>query len=998
MKKILAALLCLALVLMLVPQAVFAVDGNTFAEKDSGMQTIRIPPAQTATLSGLPEALAATTDCTYVDENGDTQTTVGFTVTRITAETAILTSGWYVVDSNVTRASTITVSGDVKLILMDGCTLKVNALTNLAGITVSAGNTLTIYGQAAGTGSLEATGTEYGAGIGGGMESDGGTVIINGGIVTASGGYYGAGIGGGGTVTASGDGGDGGTVIINGGTVTATCGYYGTGIGGGLGGDGGSVEINGGIVEATGAYGAGIGGGAGIGDGGSVEINGGMVEATSSFGGAGIGGGLFGSGDTIIISGGMVEATSSFGGGAGIGGGGEGGNGGTIIISGGTVEASGSDDAIGGCGAGIGGGSANMVFGPGGGGEITISGGVVRAAGSGGASDIGPGYLDTDGTLTISGTAAVFLKNDRCITPTTSTHTHESITGYTAGGTAYGLALPSAWSAATNIGTYLRLITLSYDANGGQGTVASVEQHFGTTITTADGSSLSRTGYDFDAWNTEANGGTAYTPGNDFEFTANTTLYAQWTVVPYTITYDLKGGAASPANPTSYTLEAATITLANPTKTEYEFAGWSGTGITGDPVMTVTIPAGSTGNRVYTANWTATAYTLTYDLDGGTASPANPASYMIESGDITLVNPAKTGYDFAGWSGTGITGDPVMIVTIPAGSTGDRTYTARWALTVFALTYDLDGGAVNPANPTSYTVESAAITLTNPTKTDYDFAGWSGTGITADLVMTVTIAAGSVGDRTYTAHWTPIAYALTYDLDGGTANNPTRYTAESAAITLTNPTKPGYDFAGWSGTGISGDPVITVTIHAGSIGNRSYTAHWTPTPSGNSFRTLTDSATGISISGNDIHRGAQLNINTINAQSLPVQIREAIASGQMIAEYDITLSGGFRGKITLSFPVGTAYEGQVVTILHYVNGQVETYKAVVENSMATITVNTLSPFVVLSNGVMVPNTVVTDPPKTGDAAKPIGFVMLGLAVLCAGYLIMKRRKALIRMQ
>ncbi len=96
--------------------------------------------------------------------------------------------------------------------------------------------------------------------------------------------------------------------------------------------------------------------------------------------------------------------------------------------------------------------------------------------------------------------------------------------------------------------------------------------------------------------------------------------------------------------------------------------------------------------------------------------------------------------------------------------------------------------------------------------------------------MIVTIPAGSIGDRAYTAHWTPIAYALTYDLDGGTSNNPTSYTAESAAITLTNPTKPGYDFARWSGTGITGGLVMTVTIPAGSTGDRTYTAHWTLTP------------------------------------------------------------------------------------------------------------------------------------------------------------------------
>ncbi len=72
----------------------------------------------------------------------------------------------------------------------------------------------------------------------------------------------------------------------------------------------------------------------------------------------------------------------------------------------------------------------------------------------------------------------------------------------------------------------------------------------------------------------------------------------------------------------------------------------------------------------------------------------------------------------------------------------------------------------------------------------------------------------------------PISYNLTYNLNGGTATNPTSYTVESDAITLTNPTKTGYKFTGWSGTGLSGEANMTVTVPKGSMGNRAYTAHY----------------------------------------------------------------------------------------------------------------------------------------------------------------------------
>ena len=80
---------------------------------------------------------------------------------------------------------------------------------------------------------------------------------------------------------------------------------------------------------------------------------------------------------------------------------------------------------------------------------------------------------------------------------------------------------------------------------------------------------------------------------------------------------------------------------------------------------------------------------------------------------------------------------------------------------------------------------------------------------------------------TLTAQWTVHQYTITYDLAGGTAEgNPSTYTIETKAFTLKNPTKSGYTFTGWSGTGLDGENNMTVTIPKGSTGNRSYTAHW----------------------------------------------------------------------------------------------------------------------------------------------------------------------------
>ena len=354
--------------------------------------------------------------------------------------------------------------------------------------------------------------------------------------------------------------------------------------------------------------------------------------------------------------------------------------------------------------------------------------------------------------------------------------------------------------------------TITFDTDGGS-EVAPITQDYGTAITAP--ADPTREGYTFTGWDTAI---PATMPAH------NMTITAQWTVNQYTITYDLDGGTAE-GNPDTYTVETDAFTLKNPTRPGYTFTGWSGTGLTGEDNLTVTIPKGSTGNRSYTAHWSLNTYSITYDLNGGTAS-GNPTSYTVESATITLNQPTKTGYTFTGWSGTDLTGEDNLTVTIPAGSTGDRSYTAHWSLNTYSITYDLDGGTAS-GNPDFYTVESSTITLNPPTRTGYTFIGWSGTDLSGSDNLTVTIPTGSIGNRSYTAHWSLNTYSITYDLDGGTAfGNPDSYTVESAAITLNEPTKAGYVFTGWSGTDLVGEDNLTVTIPAGSSGDRRYTAHW----------------------------------------------------------------------------------------------------------------------------------------------------------------------------
>jgi len=283
--------------------------------------------------------------------------------------------------------------------------------------------TITING-----GTVTATGSYYGAGIGGGRNGAGGNIIINGGTVTAKGGNNSAGIGGGasgaggnitinsGTVVATGGGnstngaagigggdfGVGGTVTINGGTVTATGSNNAAGIGGGYNAAGGIITITDGTVVATGGSGsnsggAGIGGGSNR-DGNTTTVTGGTVTAIGGMHSAGIGGGINGAGGTVNINSGTVTATGG-GNAAGIGGG-AGTAGGTTTITGGTVTATGGNGYYG--GAGIGGGGQN-----GAGGTISITGGTVTAIGGTLGAGIGGANDSRGATLTIGSGAEI---------------------------------------------------------------------------------------------------------------------------------------------------------------------------------------------------------------------------------------------------------------------------------------------------------------------------------------------------------------------------------------------------------------------------------------------------------------------------------------------------------------------------------------------------------------------------------------------------------------
>ena len=221
---------------------------------------------------------------------------------------------------------------------------------------------------------------------------------------------------------------------------------------------------------------------------------------------------------------------------------------------------------------------------------------------------------------------------------------------------------------------------------------------------------------------------------------------------------------------------------------------------------------------------------VTLDLGGGTLGGSSDAIHIIVKTGSEFTAPASdgmtrpdgnTGSYFMWRDGNGNSYEPGG--SVPADVT---TLTVQWTAPTYAVTLHTNGGTINNGNVTEYTYGVGAALPTDVTRTGYTFKGWyDNEGLTGDPVTA--IGNTETGNKEYWAKWEINQYTITYDLAGGTAEgNPNTYTIETGAFTLKNPTKSGYTFTGWSGTGLDGENNMTVTIPKGSTGERRYTAHW----------------------------------------------------------------------------------------------------------------------------------------------------------------------------
>ena len=328
-----------------------------------------------------------------------------------------------------------------------------------------------------------------------------------------------------------------------------------------------------------------------------------------------------------------------------------------------------------------------------------------------------------------------------------------------------------------------------------------------------------RPGYEFAGWTLDGSGMLPATTLIIYYGTTGDLHYkAEWRLAEYTINMDLNGGSGK--EKVVYTITDEDFELPTPTRNGYEFVGWKGEGIT-TPQRIVKIPKGSTGNKAYTANWKVIQYTIITLLEGGNAGSSGAYVYTVEE-TFTLPTPTRTGYTFWGWTGEGIT-TPQPNVTIPKGSTGDKTYIENWVETGYTITLDLNGGSGK--EKVIYTMTDEDFELPTPTRNGYEFVGWTGERITTPQTR-VKIPKGSTGNKAYTANWKVIRYTITLVTNGGAVIASIRYTVEDSVTLPIPPERPGYEFAGWVLDGSGQFPSTPMIIPEGSTGDRIYEAEW----------------------------------------------------------------------------------------------------------------------------------------------------------------------------
>ena len=243
-----------------------------------------------------------------------------------------------------------------------------------------------------------------------------------------------------------------------------------------------------------------------------------------------------------------------------------------------------------------------------------------------------------DGEVAINVSPAMLLNGDNSYTATAGAAKGDTFI-YTGSGTA---------------GKWVKVVTVTFDANGGSGTMDAQSVGGGVATAIKANAFTAPANYTFAGWNTKADGtGTAYAGGASINVTANTTLYAQWKLKEYTVSFNANGGTGTMAGLTVQHGVAKALTQNAFTKTGHTFAGWATTA-GGEVVYADKAQITATANVTLYAVWEAKEYTVTWMVDDQpyTTTTVKYGETVTAPAEVpTKAQSGCTTYTFASWEG-----------------------------------------------------------------------------------------------------------------------------------------------------------------------------------------------------------------------------------------------------------------------------------------------------------------------------------------------------------
>ncbi|WP_244881584.1 beta strand repeat-containing protein [Dehalogenimonas alkenigignens] len=335
--------------------------------------------------------------------------------------------------------------------------------------------------------------------------------------------------------------------------------------------------------------------------------------------------------------------------------------------------------------------------------------------------------------------------------------------------------------------------TVTFNAtSGGTPSPASKTVTYGSPYGTL--ATVSRTGYTFNGWFTDATTGTEVTAASTVTSAANHTLYAHWTASTYTVTFDSNGGGTP--SPTSKTVTYGSTygTLATVSRTGYTFNGWFTDATTGTLIESTTSVAITSPQTLY-AHWTVTNYTVTIICSPTAGGSVSPAGGTYTAGTFISLTPiASTGWSFSGWSGDVVIAFPMsspLTFTMPA---RDVTLYASFTQNDYVVYTSVGTGSGSIVPNMAVKHYGDSVSMTAVPSVGYHLVNWSGDFTGTENPISFSMPASDVH---ITANFAIDTYTVSFDSTGGSPVTSQTLDIGSLVTRPANPSCSGYVFAGW---------------------------------------------------------------------------------------------------------------------------------------------------------------------------------------------------------